>query len=233
MKAPAFQWYPKDYLTDENVVLMTLEEEGAYRRLMDYCWLQGSLPNDMKALAAMCKNVTPERMAELFFAIGRCFTLANGRLYHPRLEREKQAQLERREAKQKAGKKGAKARWGNKIQDNGSAMVLPMAKNGSSSASASASADKELLSDFEEVWGLARKGSKKQAIAQYRKAVPKKVDHATLLEARRKHVEAQPDHIAHLFRWIRDERWTDEYGRPDSRPRGLGGQSLRSQLADR
>ena len=55
-KAPAFQWYPKDYLSDLNVVVMTLEEEGAYRRLMDYCWLHGSIPDDMAALGAMCKN---------------------------------------------------------------------------------------------------------------------------------------------------------------------------------
>ena len=49
-KAPAYLWYPKDYLADANTVLMSLEEEGAYRRLLDYCWLEGSIPGDMKAM---------------------------------------------------------------------------------------------------------------------------------------------------------------------------------------
>ena len=85
-------------------------------------------------------------------------------------------------------------------------------------------------SDFEEVWAVARKGPKKQALAYYRKAVPKLVDHATLLEARQRHVTAQPEYVTHLFRWIRDERWNDEYHEPAPKPRGMSSGSLRSQL---
>jgi hypothetical protein len=35
-KPPAYQWYPKDYESDEAVRLMTYEQEGIYRRLLDH-----------------------------------------------------------------------------------------------------------------------------------------------------------------------------------------------------
>lgn len=127
-KRPAFQWYPKDYLTDERVVPMTLEEEGAYRRLMDYCWLHGSLPNDMARLAAMCK-ASADHMAELWPAIEPCFQLVENRWIHPRLEIERRKQDNYRKAKSKAGKRGAKARW--EKEENGTAIVLPMANDSS------------------------------------------------------------------------------------------------------
>ena len=114
-KRPAFQWYPKDYLTDENVVVMTLEEEGAYRRLIDYCWLHGSLPNDTERMAPLCKT-DGTRMAQLWPAIEPCFQQMNGdanRLVHPRLEKERKKQDEYREKKSRAGKAGADKRWGN------------------------------------------------------------------------------------------------------------------------
>lgn len=46
-KAPAYQWFPKDYDIDEAVKLMTYEEEGIYRRLLDHQWLHGGIPGDI------------------------------------------------------------------------------------------------------------------------------------------------------------------------------------------
>jgi hypothetical protein len=37
-KLPAYQWYPGDWLKDPNVRLLTLEEKGAWRELLDYMW---------------------------------------------------------------------------------------------------------------------------------------------------------------------------------------------------
>lgn len=142
-KRPAFQWYPKDILTDENVLPMTLEEEGAYRRLIDFCWLHGSLPNNVAKLAPMCK-IDGSRMALLWPAIEPCFrTDPNdfNRLIHPRLERERRKQDDYRKDKSRAGKAGAKARW--EKEQNGTPTFLPMAKHGSSSSSASSTAVKE------------------------------------------------------------------------------------------
>ena len=39
-KAPAFQWYPKDFIADIDVQIMTPEQRGAYIMLLSYAWLQ-------------------------------------------------------------------------------------------------------------------------------------------------------------------------------------------------
>ena len=72
---------------------------------------------------------------------------------------------------------------------------------------------------FEEVWAVSRRGSKKKALAEYRKAVPKKTSHEALLAGWRAHVESASEerYISHLFRWVRDERWDE---RPAARGKG-------------
>ena len=115
-KPPAFLWYPKDYLTDLNVLPMSLEEEGAYRRLMDYCWLQGYVPADTERMAPLCR-IDGERMALLWPAIAPCFKrhpTRKGALVHPRLEKERRKQTENRARRSAAGKADADARWGSK-----------------------------------------------------------------------------------------------------------------------
>jgi uncharacterized protein YdaU (DUF1376 family) len=80
-KSPAFQFYAADYLADENVQLLTLEEEGAYIRLLAYCWREGSIPADFKSLSRMCKNCSEEVLT----AVQPLFTGRGKRLVHPRL----------------------------------------------------------------------------------------------------------------------------------------------------
>ena len=146
MKRPSFQWYPKDFLTDEKVEVMSLEEQGAYRRLMDSEWLHAGLPRDTKDLAKMCK-VTHARFLKLWPPIERCFKVQRGgkRLVHPRLASERRKQDLHKAAKSKGGKAGAKARWGDSpevaetLDDDSIAIDVPMAKNGSRALSSSSS----------------------------------------------------------------------------------------------
>lgn len=46
-------FYPADWLGSQRVSLMTLEEEGAYIRLLSYCWQHGSIPRDPDKLARL------------------------------------------------------------------------------------------------------------------------------------------------------------------------------------
>lgn len=72
----------------------------------------------------------------------------------------------------------------------------------------------ETDTSFEELWSLCRRGSKPKALAEYRKAVPAKVDHAGMMASRMAHVTSAsaPKYVAHLERWIRDERWQEVAG---------------------
>lgn len=151
-KSPAFQFYPKDFLSDENVVLMTNQELGCYMKLLCYCWKEGSIPLDIQKIAKLC-NEDGAAMALLWSAIKNCFSVCKEnpeRLVNLRLLKEREKQIEHHKIKSLSGKKGAKAKWNNKLETkkkdnpchdsaNGKAMAapegLPLAKNGSSSSS--------------------------------------------------------------------------------------------------
>lgn len=105
--SPAFQFYPKDYLSDEEQSLMSLAEAGAYIRLMCRCWLKGTLPADTAELAKLC-GATPGQMAKFWPAISKCFIQrSDGRWTHPRLEKERKKQSEYRRRQSDA----AAMRW--------------------------------------------------------------------------------------------------------------------------
>ncbi len=106
-KSPAFQFYPKDFLADAHVVAMTLPERGAYITLLCMCWTDGSLPVDMAALARRC-HVSTGTFTRLWPALEPCFTLTDGRLVQPRIERERRKQIAWREMKKIAGQKGGR-----------------------------------------------------------------------------------------------------------------------------
>ena len=63
-KNPSFQFYPGDWLSSQRVSLLTLEEEGAYVRLLCYCWQHGSIPSDSVQLARLIGKGATVELAE-------------------------------------------------------------------------------------------------------------------------------------------------------------------------
>jgi uncharacterized protein YdaU (DUF1376 family) len=152
LKKPAYQWYPGDFCVDEPVLLMSLEEEGAYRRLLDHQWLHGSVPRDIRQLAAICKGITLARMKRVWQAVGPCFPPSPDdpeRLQNRRLERQRVQDQEYRKAMVNSGQAGAQKRWGKRgkatkseakddshpnSHPNGVATQRPIASDSSSSS---------------------------------------------------------------------------------------------------
>ena len=86
-KLPHFPFFARDWLTDERVMLMTLECQGAYLRLLCYQWLEGSIPDSPKKLASLCMTSLEHFEAEIWPDIGDAFNeIAVQRLQNPRLE---------------------------------------------------------------------------------------------------------------------------------------------------
>ncbi len=106
-KSPAFQFYPKDFLTDSHVIAMRLQERGAYITLLCLCWLDGSIPADEAALARLC-NVPLVAFRKIWPALAPCFAAAEERLIQPRIERERQKQNHYRALKAAAGRQGGR-----------------------------------------------------------------------------------------------------------------------------
>lgn len=113
-KSPSFQFYAAEYLADENVALMSLEEEGAYIRAIAYCWREGSIPADHDLLARLLKGAS----TTVAMVVAKCFnqdpTNAE-RLVHKRLESEREKQRLWREKSAEGGKRSAETKKTGKL----------------------------------------------------------------------------------------------------------------------
>jgi uncharacterized protein YdaU (DUF1376 family) len=107
--SPAYQWYPKDILTDEDVTLMSFEVEGFYRHVLDLCWLHDGLPvddDDRFRLVTKCKKRS--EFDRLWLKVRHKFFVGRGsKLRNKRQERERTKQ--RKFSKKQ--KLAADARW--------------------------------------------------------------------------------------------------------------------------
>lgn len=106
-KSPAFQFYPKDFLTDGKVAAMTLEQRGAYITLLSICWLEGSLPDDLRPLARMV-GVPLSEFRRIWVALAPCFTVKGDALIHKRLDKERAKQEAFRQMQSERGKLGGR-----------------------------------------------------------------------------------------------------------------------------
>jgi uncharacterized protein YdaU (DUF1376 family) len=113
-RAPAFQFYPNDWLSSPTIALMSPAEEGAYIRLLSYAWADPdcSLPDDDAALSQL------SRLGEGWFnggstTIRKCFKEhpeKSGRLVNIRLLEERKKQDAWREKSRIGGLQSGKSR---------------------------------------------------------------------------------------------------------------------------
>jgi uncharacterized protein YdaU (DUF1376 family) len=105
--SPAFQWYPKDILASARVQEMSLAEEGAYRRLLDFCWINGNVPADPKRAARIIGKGCTEEIAGVALSMFEPCPEDLSRMIHDRLEQERLKQKHNSKERRKA----AEARW--------------------------------------------------------------------------------------------------------------------------
>lgn len=122
MKSPAFQFYPKDWLSSRAVRMMDAEQRGWYIQLLAEAWEgtpQNSLPDDPELLKKLAGAESGD--AEKFAFVLSQFVSRRGKRYHPRLMVEMDKQKRFKEVKSQAGKNGAVRRW----HSHTSAIPLP------------------------------------------------------------------------------------------------------------
>lgn len=108
-KWPFYPFYPRDFLAD--VLLLTDTQELVYRRLLDYQWLNGSVPTDGRDLAA-ASRVSFSKMKKVWPKIADRFPInESGQPQNRRMERERETLMEKRDRRRAAGVKGAATRW--------------------------------------------------------------------------------------------------------------------------
>lgn len=140
-KSPAFQFYPKDFLT--GTATMSLQEVGAYMRLLCYAWDAGSVPNDPNERARIC-GCSKAQERELWKKVCKKFSLRDDVFLNERMEDERQKQAEYRRRQSDKGKASAAVRFQPEV-NHGSTGVQPrttdsrLEPEGNSSSSSSSS----------------------------------------------------------------------------------------------
>lgn len=149
-KPPAFQFYPNDWLSSPHIAMMTPEQEGAYIRLLCYCWASGdcSLPSDEQALLSLSrlKDIDSLRV------VADCFNqhpTESHKLVNLRLKKEQ----EKQEAWRKKSSNGGKQSAENKRNFKGGSRVVQPNVNTSFSSSSSEIIKKEKSSKKEKSRG--------------------------------------------------------------------------------
>jgi uncharacterized protein YdaU (DUF1376 family) len=139
-QAPAFQFYPRDWLSDPIQAAMSPAAAGAYIRLVCYCWIDHTLPADGAVLARLA-GMTLREWDRVSSQVMSAF-ITDGETYrHRRLDRIRGEHEVRARERAESGKRGAQARW-----SDGKPMAQPFPHDGSaipkngSSARASSSA---------------------------------------------------------------------------------------------
>lgn len=158
-KSPAFQFYPRDWLSDPNITELSYEQEGWYIHLICYCWLEGDIPEDpasvLRILGIRSHDIDELEECELLARLNKrnddiaellsiCFTASSkkGRLVHPRIEKERKAQEARRRERSESGKRGGKASAKKRLENPSSAWKKVQANLTTASSSSSSSSNK-------------------------------------------------------------------------------------------
>ena len=215
---------------DDKVIVMNLEEIGAYIKLLCFCWNNNGLTKDEKELKNMCGN--PNNWEAIWVRVGKCFYEKKGKFYNKRLEKEKKKQREWRKKSQLGGIKSGISR-GKKVErklKGGSKMVQTKAQpKGNSSSSSSSSSSKKSLKhiedEFEEFWkGYRTMGNHKDPIGDKGEAkrafkvLRKKIDKDELIKALWGEVDyLKYEKLNNNFKkrkkfastWLRSDRWQE------------------------
>ena len=131
---PAFQFYPRDWLSSSGTRTMSYAERGMYCELLSHQWLDGSIPcteNEISRLLGVTRAVWRKASPRVLSRF--TIVMKDGRLKNKRLEEVRAEQHAFREERSQAGKKGAAIRWAKAQPSNGdsSAMHQPLAENSS------------------------------------------------------------------------------------------------------
>lgn len=122
-KPPAFQFYPNDFILDNDLKTMSNEAVGMYIKLLCYDWMNDGIPADKRAIMRLADYNHTDLQGEtrdsgdfdiIFEQIAGKFIphpTKDGIATNPRLIRERKKQKKNKIKRKNAGELGAKARW--------------------------------------------------------------------------------------------------------------------------
>ena len=154
MKAPAFQFYPQDFISSLDVQVMNVEQVGAYILLLSNAWIhdpQGYLPNNDLLLQRICR-MNDKQWTKNKSLILKKFEKTGELIFNGRLIKELEKQAENRKKQAENGRKGGRPKANQKpkkaVGYSGETQTEP--KKSSSSSSSISSSNNTSLHTFSE-----------------------------------------------------------------------------------
>lgn len=228
--SPAFQFYPKDFLTSPRVMAMTPTERGIYITLLCFCWLEGGLKDDVKALAKLA-GVPLKQFARIWpHNLEPCFRLVrNGWRINERLEAERKKQIAFRERQAENGARGGRPKKNPPKSDGFHAQNPPLTQ-AKARALKSEEEDRRSVSlegvqgepfdgqaafmAFQAAYPSSRRKGGRMVMETYLHSARIAGAPAALLLALENHKASQqwanPAHIPGMDVWLSEERWRQE-----------------------
>jgi uncharacterized protein YdaU (DUF1376 family) len=205
--SPAFQFYPADYLADPNVDMMTLEQQGAYIRLICHAWRSttvGRLLNDRSTLAALAR-MSVDQWSSNEASILRAFRIDDdGFITQKRLVKEWEKQQAKRNQAHEAGVKSGKVRRERPFNDRSTNRQRPVDVSFNTSSSSS-------------IYNIyPKKVGKRAALKAITAAIKRKpADYilsrtADFAEATRSWPDSQKKYIPNPATWFGQDRFDDD-----------------------
>jgi uncharacterized protein YdaU (DUF1376 family) len=119
--SPAFQFYPREWLSDFEIRALSDTQKGFFMDLMCHCWEVDGLPNDTKKMAAAMQRSHSSFLKLWSSGVSSLFTESSNKLTLKMLEREKVKQAARSEK----AKSSATKRWDKSDSCERSANAVP------------------------------------------------------------------------------------------------------------
>lgn len=212
MRSPAFQFYPADWLSDEQCSLYSLEEEGAYIRLICYCWREGTIPADPEKCAKLIGKGCSTNLARVVQGGFLQDPSNKDRMIHPRLEQERAKQMAWKSKCSIGGKHSQQQQKVTKTR-----VVQVDTNKGSSTLllqSSSSSSDIDIVSQASEIYALyPRKVGRPKAIQSIVKSIKafgfEDIKAKTALYAKTINGKEQ-QFIPHPTTWFNQQRFNDD-----------------------
>lgn len=211
MSIPYIPLYVADYEAD--TAHLSLEEDGAYLRLLRLCWRTPgcSVPDDPRWIMRKMRVSADDYYRVVEPLIDEFFTRGMGRVFSARLQREEERIKETSKKRSEAGLKGG--RPAKSLKNNETTKSRAKAKQKHLKPELELEPDKEESFDaFWKVW--PNKNGKADAIAAFSKLESEDRASATGLASgwfsawRKKHPDASPILPA---TYLRKRRWEDEF----------------------
>jgi uncharacterized protein YdaU (DUF1376 family) len=226
--APAFQFYPRDFLSACEVKAMTLEQVGAYIMLLCWAWQDNGLDPDHLDQYRRALRLPKARWERVWAVVGQRFSVSTNPGCDHNLRNAKQECVRTElkayhERQQNAGKHGAEQRYGRKGCHS---TAMPPLKQPYSSSSASASsvrtpmapvADAPGANGFDAFWtAYPKRKAKPRALKAWKTLKPSAEIQALILQAVTRQRTSPSwtkdggEFIPYPATWLRGRQWEDE-----------------------